>query len=57
MKSNTFVTKMMTTMMSVLTLVLITNPAHAEDSMTWDKTFKLSEKVTHEKVSYPTGTA
>jgi hypothetical protein len=53
MKTKTFVTKMMTTMMSVLTLVLITNPAHAEDAMTWDKTFKLSEKVTHEKVSYP----
>ena len=53
MKTNAFVTKMMTTMMSMLTLVLITNPAFAEDAMNWDKTFKLSEKVTHEKVSYP----
>jgi fermentation-respiration switch protein FrsA (DUF1100 family) len=53
MKTNAFVTKMMTTMMSMLTLVLITNPAFAEDAMNWDKTFKLSDKVTHEKVSYP----
>lgn len=47
---------MMSTMMAVLsalTLVLTANIAYAEDNMTWDKTFKLSEKVNHEKVSYP----
>jgi hypothetical protein len=53
MKFTAFVTKMMTTALSVLTLVLAANLAYAEEDMTWDKTFKLSDKVVHEKVSYP----
>ncbi|MGE4552718.1 MAG: alpha/beta hydrolase [Desulfovibrionaceae bacterium] len=28
------------------------HPAHAEDNMTWDKTFPLSDKVIHEKVEF-----
>ncbi len=39
--------------LTVLTLVLTLNSAFAEDKMTWDKTFPLSNKVIHEKVSYP----
>ncbi len=50
---NALVTRTMQTALSILTLVLAANLAYAEDSMTWDKTFKLSDKVTHEKVSYP----
>ncbi|MGE4442381.1 MAG: alpha/beta hydrolase [Desulfomicrobium sp.] len=53
MKTNAFVTKTMKTVLSILTLVLATNLAYAEGNMTWDKTFKLSDKVHHEKVSYP----
>ncbi|WP_320172392.1 alpha/beta hydrolase [Maridesulfovibrio sp.] len=41
------------TMLSILTLVLTINSAFAEDKMAWDKTFPLSDKVIHEKVSYP----
>ncbi len=43
----------MLTMLSIMALVLMANVAFAEDSMTWDKTFELSDKVNHEKVSYP----
>ena len=53
MKINAFVTKTMKTALSLLMLAMAANPANAEDTMTWDKTFKLSGKVTHEKVSYP----
>lgn len=40
------------TVMLVLTLIFATNLAYAEDTMTWDKTFPLSDKVIHEKVAY-----
>ncbi|WP_319582527.1 alpha/beta hydrolase [uncultured Pseudodesulfovibrio sp.] len=53
MKFTALVTKTMKTALSVLTLVLAANLAYAEEDMTWDKTFKLSDKVIHEKVSYP----
>lgn len=53
MNSKKTVTKALMTMLSMLTLVLCVSPAHAEDTMSWDKTFKLSDKVIHEKVSYP----
>ena len=53
MKFTAFVTKMMKTALPVLALVLAANLAYAEEDMTWDKTFKLSDKVVHEKVSYP----
>jgi len=53
MKKIISIIKMMKTILPVLALVLTTNVAHAEDTMTWDKTFKLSDKVIHEKVSYP----
>ncbi|OIQ50140.1 Alpha/beta hydrolase family protein [Pseudodesulfovibrio hydrargyri] len=53
MKLTAFVTKLMKTALPVLTLVLAANLAYAEEDMTWDKTFKLSDKVVHEKVSYP----
>jgi hypothetical protein len=53
MKLLASVTKMMKTVLPVLTLVLAANLAYAEKDMTWDKTFKLSDKVIHEKVSYP----
>ena len=43
----------MLTMLSIMALVLMANVAFAEDTMTWDKTFELSDKVNHEKVSYP----
>lgn len=45
--------RLMQTMLSIFTLVLAASPAFAEDTMNWDKTFKLSGKVIHEKVSYP----
>lgn len=32
---------------------ILADTTFAEDKMTWDKTFPLSDKVTHEKVSYP----
>jgi fermentation-respiration switch protein FrsA (DUF1100 family) len=50
-KNTTF--KTILAMLPVLALVLTTNLAHAEDTMSWDKTFKLSDKVIHEKVAYP----
>jgi len=53
MRTNAFATKFMKTALSILALALATSAAYAEDAMTWDKTFKLSDKVTHEKVSYP----
>ncbi|MBG0791410.1 MAG: alpha/beta hydrolase [Desulfovibrionaceae bacterium] len=37
----------------ILALVLAGNFACAGEDMTWDKTFESSDKVTHEKVSYP----
>ncbi|GAB6037555.1 alpha/beta hydrolase [Fundidesulfovibrio butyratiphilus] len=51
MKNNAFVIKMMT-VLSILTMALTTNTSYAGDNMNWDKTFTLSDKVTHEKVSY-----
>lgn len=53
MKRNAFVIGLAKTMMVTLALACFANLSHAEDKMTWDKTFKLSDKVTHEKVSYP----
>jgi hypothetical protein len=53
MKIKAFVTRLMKTVLPVLTLALAANLAYAEEDMTWDKTFKLSDKVIHEKVSYP----
>jgi fermentation-respiration switch protein FrsA (DUF1100 family) len=52
MKPKAFLIKTMQTMLSILTLVLAANVAYAEDTMTWDKTFKPSGKVKHEKVAY-----
>jgi hypothetical protein len=43
---------LMKAVMVVLSLIFATNLAYAEDTMTWDKTFSLSDKVLHEKVSY-----
>jgi hypothetical protein len=48
-----FLAKKMQALLPILALILITNVAFAEDNMTWDKTFRLSDKVIHEKVSYP----
>jgi len=53
MKITAFTTKIMILMMPILILASAATPTRAEDDMTWDKTFKLSDKVTHEKVSYP----
>ncbi|SKA71278.1 hypothetical protein SAMN02745704_00112 [Paucidesulfovibrio gracilis DSM 16080] len=53
MKTNAFMNKPLQIMLSILTLMLAANIAYAEDDVTWDKTFKRSDKVTHKKVSYP----
>lgn len=53
MKSNAFLPINMKAMLLLLALIFATNIAYAEGNMTWDKTFKLSDEVTHEKVSYP----
>jgi len=53
MKKTISIIKMMKAMLPVLALILTCHSAHAEDNMTWDKTFPLSNKVIHEKVSYP----
>lgn len=45
--------RMLCVTMLFLTSVLAANTSYAEDNMNWDKTFKLSDKVIHEKVSYP----
>lgn len=48
-----FVARVIAMPMFLLALALPTNKSYAEDNMNWDKTFKLSDKVIHEKVSYP----
>ncbi|WP_432734504.1 alpha/beta hydrolase [Maridesulfovibrio sp. FT414] len=53
MKINCFSAGIMLTMLAALTLVMTMNTAFAEEKMTWDKTFPLSDKVIHEKVTYP----
>lgn len=53
MTNTHFGTWLKATTLLALGLMLAGNLAHAEDTMTWDKTFKLSDKVMHEKVSYP----
>lgn len=53
MKKNNFVTGLTISTIVILTLVLTTSIAFAEDNMAWDKTFPLSDKVIHEKVTYP----
>lgn len=53
MKSKHFATGLTISTMVLLTLVLTINIAFAEDKMTWDKTFPLSDKVIHEKITYP----
>ncbi|GAB6175565.1 alpha/beta hydrolase [Desulfobaculum senezii] len=39
-------------LLPVLLLVLFTTMAHAEDTMTWDKTYAQSDNVIHEKVEF-----
>lgn len=51
MKNSTVINSVMT-MLSILALVLIADIAHAEDTMTWDKTYALSDNVIHEKVEF-----
>lgn len=41
-----------TALLLLLGLVLATGAANAEDTMTWDKTFPLSDNVGHEKVEF-----
>lgn len=53
MKSNIFWKITMLTIGSLLPLALVANLASAQDKEAWDKTFELSDKVVHEKVSYP----
>lgn len=54
MKIKTIVGKLVKTVLPALILALAANLANAaEGDMTWDKTFKLSDKVIHEKVFYP----
>ncbi|ACS81606.1 alpha/beta hydrolase [Maridesulfovibrio salexigens] len=53
MKIKSFATGLTISTTVLLTLVLTLNIAFAEDKMTWDKTFPLSDKVIHEKVTYP----
>jgi hypothetical protein len=53
MKSNVFLPIKMKAMLLLWALLFATNYAYAENNMAWDKTFKLSDKVKHEKVSYP----
>lgn len=48
-----FVARVIAMPMFLLALALPTNKSYAEDNMNWDKTFKLSDNVIHEKVSYP----
>ncbi|WP_018124132.1 alpha/beta hydrolase [Desulfovibrio oxyclinae] len=52
MKNSVSMIKMMKTIMSTLTLVLIATIACAENDMYWDKTYPLSDKVIHEKVEF-----
>ncbi len=53
MKNNIFLSGALKTLILGFSLMFTTNLAYAEDTMTWDKTFTLSDKVNHEKVSYP----
>lgn len=53
MKNNYISSGFKKSLMAILGFVFATTIAYAEDTMTWDKTFKLSDKVNHEKVSYP----
>lgn len=54
MKAKAIVGKVVKTVLPAVMLLLAANLANsAEGDMTWDKTFKLSDKVNHEKVSYP----
>ncbi len=53
MVRNTFVSAVMKTVLMVLSFAAVTGFAYAEDSNNWDKTFPLSNRVIHEKVSYP----
>lgn len=41
------------TVVTMLSLVYPAKLTRAEENMTWDKTFPLSDQVIHEKVSYP----
>jgi fermentation-respiration switch protein FrsA (DUF1100 family) len=52
MKDNVFTRNVTRAMLSILTLVLATTLAYAEENMTWDKTYPLSDKVIHEKVQF-----
>lgn len=38
--------------MAMLSLICVNSPANAEESMTWDKTYPLSNRVIHEKVQF-----
>ncbi len=53
MVRNTIVSAVMKTVLMVLSFAAVTGFAYAEDSKNWDKTFPLSNRVIHEKVSYP----
>lgn len=53
MEKTLSIPKIMKAVLPILALALAINSAHAEDKTTWDKTFKLSDKVIHQKVSYP----
>lgn len=44
---------LMKSMLVACAVLIGTATAHAEETMAWDKTFTLSDKVNHEKVSYP----
>ncbi|SHI13858.1 alpha/beta hydrolase [Desulfofustis glycolicus] len=52
MKMNRYLSAMTKTMALVCGFVLMTSVTHAEDTMSWDKTFPLSNRVLHEKVQF-----
>ena len=54
MKKNSNITHCFYTLLAVwVSLLSITNVSVAADTQEWDKTFPKSDKVIHEKVSYP----
>ncbi|MGE4191990.1 MAG: alpha/beta hydrolase [Pseudodesulfovibrio sp.] len=52
MKKTLSILKTMKAVLPVLAMALTINPVYAEEAMTWDKTFRQSDKVVHEKVTY-----
>ena len=53
MNTSFFSARVLRTLAVCLHVIFATGLAYADDTTTWDKTFALSDKVNHEKVTYP----